>query len=255
MKSILHILAAGLAMAVATAPTAASVKIATYSGTISTGTDFTGVFGTAGQDLAGVSYITTYTYDFSLGGYQVINPSFANSYGSIWESLRSPMIDSTVTINGITEHIFGISQAQVAFSAWTQESIIKVDLVNHLSFDVHENGEPLTWLYEENDYATAFVQNGGNSLSRIGSPNINISPTIISRAEGYMEIDKYNYLSNKHYAHVIAHFSPNATYTVSDVVTDPVGGVPEPATWALLIAGFGLTGATMRRRRTAVNAA
>lgn len=28
-----------------------------------------------------------------------------------------------------------------------------------------------------------------------------------------------------------------------------VGGVPEPASWAMLIAGFGLTGATLRRRR------
>lgn len=31
-----------------------------------------------------------------------------------------------------------------------------------------------------------------------------------------------------------------------------VEGVPEPATWAMLIAGFGLTGAVMRRRSTAV---
>ena len=28
------------------------------------------------------------------------------------------------------------------------------------------------------------------------------------------------------------------------------GGVPEPASWALLISGFGLVGATMRRRRS-----
>jgi hypothetical protein len=27
------------------------------------------------------------------------------------------------------------------------------------------------------------------------------------------------------------------------------GGVPEPATWAMLIAGFGLAGGMMRRRR------
>jgi hypothetical protein len=32
------------------------------------------------------------------------------------------------------------------------------------------------------------------------------------------------------------------------------GAVPEPASWAMLIAGFGLTGAAMRRRRVAVAA-
>lgn len=35
-----------------------------------------------------------------------------------------------------------------------------------------------------------------------------------------------------------------ATLTVTTI-----GGVPEPATWGLMIAGFGLTGATLRRRR------
>jgi hypothetical protein len=34
----------------------------------------------------------------------------------------------------------------------------------------------------------------------------------------------------------------------------PTGGVPEPASWALVILGFGLAGATMRRRRTAIAA-
>ena len=33
------------------------------------------------------------------------------------------------------------------------------------------------------------------------------------------------------------------------------GGVPEPASWALMIAGFGLTGATLRRRRAQTAAA
>jgi hypothetical protein len=31
-------------------------------------------------------------------------------------------------------------------------------------------------------------------------------------------------------------------------------GVPEPSEWALLIVGFGLVGAVLRRRRTAVAA-
>ena len=32
-----------------------------------------------------------------------------------------------------------------------------------------------------------------------------------------------------------------------------VGGVPEPATWALMIAGFGLAGAGLRRRSLALS--
>ena len=36
------------------------------------------------------------------------------------------------------------------------------------------------------------------------------------------------------------------------ITSPPPGAVPEPATWAMLIAGFGLTGAALRRRSVAV---
>jgi PEP-CTERM motif len=44
------------------------------------------------------------------------------------------------------------------------------------------------------------------------------------------------------------------SFNVAPAPPPPVGGVPEPASWALLIAGFGLTGAAVRRRRAAPDA-
>lgn len=44
-------------------------------------------------------------------------------------------------------------------------------------------------------------------------------------------------------------------FDILNVENATQGGVPEPASWAMLIAGFGLTGAAMRRRRATVAAA
>jgi hypothetical protein len=51
-------------------------------------------------------------------------------------------------------------------------------------------------------------------------------------------------------------FGGTANQVAFDNITfgsiDPGGGVPEPAAWAMMIAGFGLVGGAMRRRNTSV---
>jgi hypothetical protein len=42
---------------------------------------------------------------------------------------------------------------------------------------------------------------------------------------------------------------------IDDISVNAQGGVPEPAAWALMIGGFGLTGAALRRRRQVAVAA
>lgn len=42
--------------------------------------------------------------------------------------------------------------------------------------------------------------------------------------------------------------------TLEQRIGDPVGGIPEPAAWALMIAGFGLAGGRLRSRRQRVAA-
>jgi len=51
--------------------------------------------------------------------------------------------------------------------------------------------------------------------------------------------------------------NPDYAYTTADVYhayfDNPQPGVPEPATWAMMIAGFGLAGASLRRRKPTVS--
>ena len=48
--------------------------------------------------------------------------------------------------------------------------------------------------------------------------------------------------------------SDNANYTFSSAQAYSLfGAVPEPTTWAMMIAGFALTGAAMRRRKASVS--
>jgi hypothetical protein len=44
-------------------------------------------------------------------------------------------------------------------------------------------------------------------------------------------------------------------YSFAGLWTDVSRGVPEPATWAMMLAGFGLVGATLRGRRGVLAAA
>jgi hypothetical protein len=48
--------------------------------------------------------------------------------------------------------------------------------------------------------------------------------------------------------------SPGFDVDFIQVLPGSIGEVPEPASWAMMIAGFGLVGATQRRRRTSVAA-
>ena len=56
-------------------------------------------------------------------------------------------------------------------------------------------------------------------------------------------------------SHTIEFDQAPGTWTfVSEVSFSGAAGVPEPASWALMISGFGLAGTALRRRRTVVSA-
>ena len=109
---------------------------------------------------------------------------------------------------------------------------------------------------EVNSTATGFVTVGGVT---VGTCNGSGNPCWDSPGAPI----NYNFLASE-FASLLGNI--DLVYTQTDccvirlgastltITTQATGAVPEPANWAMLIAGFGLTGAVMRRRRTAVAA-
>ena len=47
-------------------------------------------------------------------------------------------------------------------------------------------------------------------------------------------------------------FDADSVVAINYIDTTPIGGIPEPATWAMMIVGFGAAGSMIRRRRAMV---
>lgn len=81
---------------------------------------------------------------------------------------------------------------------------------------------------------------GGNGANNFALPDLR-GRTIIGTSAGIIVGDQFGVGSN---ALTVANLPTHShDFTVA-------GSVPEPASWALMIAGFGLTGTSLRRRRT-----
>lgn len=224
-----RLFAAGVAAAglLAAMPAAAAVKIAKYSGIVRNGYDQTGVFAAPGSDLTGYSWVATFTYDRALGGNQdtdgvTLDLSFGgpgNGGGG------SPIISSTITINGVTRSIAG---------SWS--GLVSTDTspaVKHYAHDNSDDGTTYTYHYT---IIFAFPAGAPGSLDQ------SFGPVAAAGAVGNVDWQTYDLATRRYTERAYADFGHEVVYSVGNAV-------PEPASWALLIAGFGLVGVTLRRRR------
>jgi hypothetical protein len=216
--------AAGLLAAM---PAAAVVKIAKYTGTVANGYDTTGVFGAPNTDLTGYSWVATYTYDRSLGFYQFTDGvSYDYSYGGPgYGVVGSPVLSSTITINGVTKSLPGAWAGYV----YTGTS----PFVQHYAQDYSDDGITYTSNYNNN---YTYPAGAPASLDQ------NFGPVAATGSYGYTQWYTYDYVTSTQIEAAYANMGSDAVYSVGNAV-------PEPASWALMIAGFGMVGGTLRRRR------
>lgn len=220
------LVAAGL---LAGAPASASIMIATYQGTVVNGQDAAGVFGKPGTDLAGLTYVQGFTYDTALGT-RFSSATSDEVNGGAAVSTTSPITDAWVIINGVTHHQ-AIGYSGGAFVSQDAAHIQEFSAGFWGSFDERSFAGVNVSPAPPPSLETAFSR----TLSFTGcGVFLNCGGTAAFIDSG--DLSTYAYYAN---------FNPTS---VSVVPLAAPGGVPEPATWALMILGFGLAGGMLRAR-------
>lgn len=232
---------AALAVGLIAAPANAAIVHVTYEGVVANGFDQFGLFGAANADLTGAAFTATYTLDDAIDA-STYSPPLSSSFEFLNLGATTP-VGAMIRINGSTFNfwcgyvdycdvnhtnsagdggVYGVESSINIFAVdattveiWEQRMSLGLTSTVHPIVGSYDYHTPFTYAFQPGDVAT-----GSLRITDYIMP-----PT----APGY-------YVQN-----VGAQLTP-----LSVTVT-----VPEPATWAVMIIGFGLTGAALRRRPTA----
>jgi PEP-CTERM motif-containing protein len=218
---------AGVAMLGGVSQASAAIMDVTYTGTVNYGTDTLGIFGTAGADLAGSSWVATYTFDTSLGhtssspNYNDVEGGPASPYNN-----TSPVLSSMITINGVGRAVDG------SYFGWESG---------------YNNGT------RSSQYQVVQNYNSGHNESLvdyISSPHAGL-PASITTPFTYPVHVGHDDPQGSYYLQIGG--SDESIYAIPATLTvsNHVGAVPEPSTWAMLLLGFAGVGfAAYRKKKT-----
>ena len=208
--------------------TLAVIKVATYTGIVEDGYDYTGEFGRANTDLTGDTFVARYVYDTSLG-YTSTSGHVDEVYGGSLYGIADPLISASVKINGVS-HSFYTGVYGLAY-------------INPL-FTASENVED----YDDNYTRYNYLESALMQYPDIpGDLDTNFSAaTFMGDYQQSVQID--NTIVHGVATHYALADASAITVTVTDGVSDPIPGVPEASAWVLMIAGFGAVGIVKRRR-------
>lgn len=231
-------LAASMLLAVAT-PAGAAKYIITYEGTIVSGHDDTGVFGSTGN-LAGRAFSVVFTLIAPLpGAYTENTDGYALIAGGEGQSFGVPSPVSAILQIGAVS--YAINGNRIGFAR--QQNQPDYDRLSH-------NSHELT-IDDSNDfykqayiYADIFSVYNNIVLTTDYTNSLNYDVMQNDFSDGQFRIDEISHGSKTAFAR--GDLRPSRVTIAPALVALPV---PEPTTWALLITGFAAVGGALRLSR------
>ena len=235
-KFALALAATASAISFSSAASAANWLI-TYRGHVVSGYDATGEFGTVGATLDGAAFTAVYRLTEPTPGAVVFNdPNFSYTFGSFYDG-NNPL-SASVTINGIKQLFTGALFGSFG-QADQQNDFLGYDATSHQVQD----GENTSTEFTNNHISNYILSNVNNIVdSSDYHQNLNYRAQSGDTSYGYLALGTYDFFNG-----VSVHDAAATLYNDS-VTISQLNAVPEPASWALMIAGFSLVGAAARRR-------
>lgn len=231
-------LAAAVALVTATPSWAALITV-TYHGKITEGYDgyYGGeaLFSDAGGYFGGEDITATFVFDSALGTLSTANLPYHQRLDSS-PITGNPIVSATVTINGITTDVRAPQNGLVR--RYAREQGATLDQVYHSTFGDFTSGG----IARHNGLA-AYVESTVGDI--VESPDITAPVTYLvgasDRAGG-------NFITYGGY-HPETYSYDYYSFGLFSIKSVTIGVVPEPASWIMMIGGFGLVGGAMRLRR------
>lgn len=222
MRISMSLLAGVLASATIAAPAGAAPTVVNVTGTVANGYDTAGIFGAAGASLAGMPFSAIFTIDRQDGDMMTAAPGLSYLYGA---GSASPVTAA-----------LSIGSGSHAFMGTRSGSARALDLAGNggtdaLHYMVEDAGAASTGLFYVSFDTLRDVLAAADYRS-FGT----LALTAADNAKGYAQIGGGG--ANSY-----------AELSLQTISARTASAVPEPATWAMMIAGFAVAGMAMRRAR------
>ncbi|MBB6122313.1 PEPxxWA-CTERM sorting domain-containing protein [Sphingobium subterraneum] len=241
MKKCMFGLVSVATIAMATVPAEAATYLITYKGHVTSGVDYTGDFGVSpGSSLVGLAYTAVYTLTYPLAGALEYNDGVLHYVdGGVTGGGSPSPVSAIFTMNGISKVVDGGYRGVASRYGGNGSQIF-----NEVSeFHYSSNGQVRKHIDSSvvRDFFSTFITTIDltANLSYIVDKNRD-------RTLGHFEFIDQNFQTSSYTS------SSSGSFDVDSVTVAPAptAAVPEPATWAMMLAGFGAMGAATRRRRS-----